>query len=288
MSNLPVKIFSIIFCAALVFGCKPSKHYKSKFPLPPQYVEANRVYDSTVYAIANTITTQPLQKNIIADSVKYAPFWVGTTNFGLRKPNMVIIHHTAQNSCEQTLNTFTLRRTQVSAHYVICKDGTLHQMLNDYLRAWHAGKGRWGNNDDVNSSSIGIEIDNNGVDTFTNAQINTLLGLLASLKKEYTIPQANFIGHGDIAPTRKVDPNIHFPWKLLADSGYGKWYGDTTAVQVPQGFDTMLGLKVIGYDITNMEATVAAFRRHFLQSSIKGALSPQEIKVLYALMLKFL
>jgi N-acetylmuramoyl-L-alanine amidase len=61
-----------------------------------------------------------------------APQWVGTTNFNLRKPNLVIIHHTAQNSCEQTLKTFTLPRTSVSAHYVICKDGIIHHMLNDY------------------------------------------------------------------------------------------------------------------------------------------------------------
>jgi N-acetyl-anhydromuramyl-L-alanine amidase AmpD len=48
--------------------------------------------------------------------------------------------------------------------YVICKDGTLHHMLNDYLRAWHAGVGKWEMR--INSTSIGIEIDNNGVDSF--------------------------------------------------------------------------------------------------------------------------
>src|SRR5450756_3250197 len=90
-----------------------------------------------------------------------------------------IIHHTEQNSCEQTLQTFTLPRTQVSAHYVICKDGTIHHMLNDYLRAWHAGNSRWGNLTDVNSSSIGIEIDNNGFEPFAEAQINSLVTLLS-------------------------------------------------------------------------------------------------------------
>ncbi len=145
--------------------------------------------------------------------------WVGTTNFGLRKPGFVIIHHTAQNSCEQTLQTFTLPRTQVSAHYVICKDGTVHHMLNDYLRAWHGGRASWGNDKDINSSSIGIELDNNGYDSFPAAQINSLLTVLDTLKLKYAIPAANFIGHADIAPTRKNDPNVTFSMAIA----FAKW-----------------------------------------------------------------
>ncbi len=96
-------------------------------------------------------------------------------NFDLRKPNFVIIHHTAQNGCPETLHTFTIKQSQVSAHYVICKDGTVHHMLNDYLRAWQAGLSKWGNNSDINSSSIGIELDNNGFEYFTDPQIASLL-----------------------------------------------------------------------------------------------------------------
>lgn len=70
--------------------------------------------------------------------------WVGTVNFNLRKPDYVILHHTAQDSMAQTLRTFTMTHTQVSAHYVIGRDGKTYQMLNDYLRAWHAGNARWG------------------------------------------------------------------------------------------------------------------------------------------------
>ena len=95
----------------------------------------------------------------------------------------MIIHHTAQNSCLQTLRTFTLPRTQVSAHYVICKDGTVYQMLNDYLRAWHAGVSKWGNVSDINSASIGIELDNNGFEPFTEPQMQNLLVVLDTLKK---------------------------------------------------------------------------------------------------------
>src|SRR4029079_295829 len=171
--------------------------------------------------------------------------WVGTTNFNLRKPNFVIIHHTAQNSCDQTLKTFTLTRTQVSAHYVICEDGTIHHMLNDYFRAWHGGVAKWGNNTDINSSSIGIEIDNDGKEPFTEPQISSLLTLLGNLKRAYSIPVANFLGHADIAPTRKNDPNVNFPWQRLADSGFGLWWSDTTGVTVPPDFNSLQALRII-------------------------------------------
>jgi N-acetylmuramoyl-L-alanine amidase len=209
--------------------------------------------------------------------------WVGTTNFNMRKPNFVIIHHTAQNSCDQTLKTFTLPRTQVSAHYVICKDGSIHHMLNDYLRAWHGGVSRWGSNTDINSSSIGIEIDNNGTDVFSDAQIASLLQLLQNLKKAYAIPVANFIGHSDIAPTRKVDPNVHFPWKRLADEGFGHWWSDTTGVIVPQGFHHLQALRIIGYDIKDSSAAIKAFKRKYLQQEGPASLSEGDHKVLYTL-----
>src|SRR6478735_10675738 len=161
------------------------------------YASSNKLYKQQAKAFAKTIKTYP-----ITDSLS-SPYFIGTTNFNLRKPNFVIIHHTAQNSCAQTLNTFTLQRTQVSAHYVICKDGTVHHMLNDYLRAWQAGLSKWGNNSDINSSSIGIELDNNGFEYFSEPQVNSLLILLDSLKTRFKIPQENIIGHGDIAPGRK-------------------------------------------------------------------------------------
>ena len=205
---------------------------------------------------------------IFSDSVKQPPYWVGTTNFGLRKPNFVIIHHTAQNSCEETLKTFTIPRTAVSAHYVICKDGTIHQMLNDYMRAQHAGISKWGNLIDINSSSIGIELDNNGYEPFDSLQINSLLVLLNRLKQKYTIPTANFIGHGDIAPTRKNDPNYRFPWKLLSTRGYGLWF-DNNLAPAPSNFNPYIALRIIGYDLKDTTAAIRSFKRHFLQDTTK-------------------
>jgi N-acetylmuramoyl-L-alanine amidase len=117
--------------------------------------------------LANT-QSSPLQNGT-------SPEWISTVNFNLRKPNFIIIHHTAQDSLQQTLKTFTLTRTQVSSHYVISDDGKIVQMLNDYLRAWHGGNAVWGKNTDINSASIGIELDNNGSEPFSEAQINLSL-----------------------------------------------------------------------------------------------------------------
>jgi N-acetylmuramoyl-L-alanine amidase len=205
---------------------------------------------------------------IFSDSVKQSPYWIGTTNFGLRKPNFVIIHHTAQNACEETLKTFITPRTAVSAHYVICKDGTIHQMLNDYMRAQHAGISKWGNLIDINSSSIGIELDNNGFEPFDSLQINSLLVLLNRLKQKYTIPTANFIGHGDIAPTRKNDPNFRFPWNTLSKAGFGLWF-DEILPPAPTNFNPYIALRIIGYDLKDTTAAVRSFKRHFLQDTTK-------------------
>ncbi|MEO6315997.1 MAG: N-acetylmuramoyl-L-alanine amidase [Chitinophagaceae bacterium] len=245
------------------------------------YRATNKIYRQEVKAFSKQLRSFPQQ-----DSLQPPPYAVGTTNFSLRKPNFVVIHHTAQNSCEQTLKTFTMAQTQVSAHYVICKDGTIHHMLNDYLRAWHGGAARWGSNSDINSSSIGIEIDNNGFETFTDAQVNSLLRLLANLKKQYNIPAANFVGHADIAPGRKVDPNRNFPWQQLASNGFGLWY-DTTCTQVPEHFNSLQALRIIGYNIQDSASAVYSFKLHFIQGDSSRMITEPDKKILFDLMTKY-
>ena len=186
------------------------------------YAATNQSYKAQVKAYAEALRAMP-PPTPGADSL-LGKYWVGTTNFNLRKPNYVVIHHTAQDSTAQTLKTFTMPSTQVSAHYVIGRDGRVYHMLNDYLRAWHGGVARWGNTTDINSASIGIELDNNGIEPFAEAQITSLMHILGGLKKAYGIPTANFIGHADIAPSRKNDPSALFPWKRLAANGFGLWY----------------------------------------------------------------
>jgi len=264
-------MFRIIFfllLISIVFCCSP-------------YAKTNRSYKRQAKQFAKTIRQYPVKDSFSTTH------WVGTTNFNLRKPNFVIIHHTAQKSCEQTLKTFTTPSTQVSAHYVICKDGTIHHMLNDYLRAWHGGVARWGNNTDINSNSIGIEIDNDGTEPFTTEQINSLQRLLSNIKKAYNIPAANFIGHADIAPTRKNDPNVNFPWRQLADSGYGLWWDDTTGISVPSTFNSLQALRIVGYDIRDTSAAIQAFKRKYEQLDKDSVFTSSDLKVLFMLYKKY-
>ena len=265
------QIITILLLTVAAFSCTRSPYYAT-----------NKAYKTQAKTFANVLKAYPL-----ADTVFGNTDFVGTTNFGMRKPNFVIIHHTAQNSCEQTLITFTNVKSQVSAHYVICKDGTVHHMLNDYLRAFHAGVSKWGNTVDINSASIGIEIDNNGFEKFTDEQINSLLTLLATLKKVYTIPSANFIGHADIAPTRKNDPNIYFPWKTLSQKGFGLWQDDMLQVAVDSSFNHLQALRIIGYDVKDSTAAIRAFKRHFMQDSAKR-ITEEDRRVLQNLYKKYI
>lgn len=207
--------------------------------------------------------------------------WVGTVNFNLRKPNFIIIHHTAQDSIQQTLKTFTLKSSNVSAHYIVSRDGKIIHMLNDYLRAWHAGNGSWGKNTDLNSTSIGIELDNNGTEPFSDLQINSLLALLTKLKKDYNIPTQNIIGHADVAPTRKKDPSALFPWKLMASNGFGVWPDEILPCPPPE-FNAEQGLQIIGYNTTNLSAAIMAFKLHFIQTEVNDILDEKTISTIYS------
>jgi N-acetylmuramoyl-L-alanine amidase len=248
----------------------------------PPYSATNKVYKRQAKAYAARLTDLP---GIVAnDTIIPPPYFVGTTNFTMRKPNFVVLHYTDQAAVEQTLKVFTIPRTEVSAHYVISRNGTVYHMLSDYLRAHHAGLGRWGNVTDMNSCSIGIELDNNGSEPFADAQVASLLAVLRQLKQTYNIPTANFIGHSDFAPARKKDPGILFPWKTLAQNGFGLWYADTLG-SAPAGFSHLLALRIIGYDTHDTTAAIRAFKRHYMQDTTRH-LTTADLSVLYDLMNK--
>jgi N-acetylmuramoyl-L-alanine amidase len=213
--------------------------------------------------------------------------YASAMHYDVRKPSFVMIHHTSQANLAQTIRTFQLPHTKVSSHYVIGRDGRMVQMLNDYLRGWHAGRGKWGSITDMNSVSIGIELDNNGKEPFPDAQINSLLILLDTLKTKYSIPQKNFIGHADFAPGRKDDPNVFFPWQLLAERGFGIWYNPNYLVAPPMNFNPIDALKLMGYDMTNQEAAIKSFKRKYIKSDLTGILTEKDTAVLSDLYRKY-
>lgn len=253
---------------------------KEPEPLPvvtKTIISIDNAYTRQLYTFKDTISK--MGSTALDNGIQTK--WISTVNFNLRKPNFIIIHHTAQDSLQQTIKTFTLTRTQVSAHYVIADDGSVVQMLNDYMRAWHAGRGSWGKDTDLNSSSIGIELDNNGTEPFSEAQITSLMALLSKLKKEYNIPTQNIIGHSDIAPSRKTDPSVLFPWKTLAENGFGVW-ADETLEPAPITFNIEQGLRIIGYDTKNLSAAIMAFKIHFIQTEVNAILDEKTINTIYS------
>jgi N-acetylmuramoyl-L-alanine amidase len=206
-------------------------------------------------------------------------------NFNERQPNFVIIHHTSNDSAEPALRTLTSPAAQVSSHYLIARDGKIIYLVDEAVRAWHAGESYWGGNRDLNSSSIGIELDNNGNEPFAEPMMQSLLALLADLKARYKIPAANFLAHGDIAPGRKTDPSRWFPWKRLADAGYGVWC-EPPFPGAPSGQDDAVLLIAFGYDVSNLEAAVGAFRRRFLAQDSASPLTEYDRALLYCLIMR--
>ena len=212
--------------------------------------------------------------------------WVPSPNYNDRQPVLIVLHHTEQDSVQESLDTLRSANSggKVSSHYLVGSDGELYQLGADGERAWHAGGGRWGGFTDLNSTSIGIEIDNNGDSPFTQPQIASLLRLLDDLCKRYNIPRSQIIGHADLAPTRKADPSRYFPWRQLAEAGFGLW-PDPKHGPAPAGFDSWMAMQAFGYALDDRAAAARAFHRRFRGSdSLPAELDAEDARILYSLL----
>lgn len=209
--------------------------------------------------------------------------WVASPNHDIRRPVLIVLHFTNQHSVQESLDTLRTKNSggPVSSHYLVGADGHVYQLVSDQLRAWHAGPGRWGTITDVNSASIGIELDNDGATPFAQPQIDSLLRLLTDLTERLRIPRTQIIGHEDFAPTRKNDPGPLFPWQQLATAGFGLW-PQGELIDPPADFDPWMALAVVGYPLDDRAATVRSFHHHF--RGIEGdALDAQDLRILYNL-----
>lgn len=183
-------------------------------------------------------------------------------NFGERpvgaSVSLVVLHYTAMEGCEDAMTRLCDPDCEVSAHYLIAADGALFRMVDEGKRAWHAGAGAWGGQDDVNSRSIGIELDNDGATPFTEDLMTTLHALLSDLLDRHDLPPKAVIGHSDMAPERKRDPGRHFDWSRLVASGLSIW----PEPAIPTDF--LSDAARFGYPTEKGEAVVLeAFRQRF-------------------------
>ena len=145
-------------------------------------------------------------------------------NFNSRnnsKIQLIIIHYTALKNATDAISYLCRKEKKVSSHYLISQNGTVYNLVEDKFRAWHAGQSFWQGMTDINSISIGIELDyslkgkNN---KFSFKMISSLKKLLLKLQKIYKINKNNILAHSDVAPFRKKDPGSKFPWKSLSRS----------------------------------------------------------------------
>lgn len=139
------------------------------------------------------------------------------------RPDILLLHFTNMISAEAAVARLCDPEARVSCHYVIAEDGRLWQLVDEEMRAWHAGLGCWGDIDEVNSRSIGIELANRGTLPFPEPQMRVLEALMRQVMARWDIPPARVIGHSDMAPDRKDDPGPHFDWRRLALQGLAVW-----------------------------------------------------------------
>lgn len=206
--------------------------------------------------------------------------------------DILLLHYTGMQSAEEAIARLRDPAAKVSAHYVIEEDGTIHRLVPEDRRAWHAGVSRWQRAENINARSIGIELVNPGHEwgyrPFPEPQMAALERLAFDIVARHNIPPARVLGHSDVAPTRKQDPGELFDWARLARLGLGLW--PRPDYQPPQGLpalapgqsgpavlDLQIALDAIGYWVEGTglydpvtEAAVTALQRHFRGSCVDG------------------
>jgi N-acetylmuramoyl-L-alanine amidase len=184
-------------------------------------------------------------------------------NFSERRdgaqPDLIVIHYTAMPTCAEARHRLCDPSVEVSAHWLIAEDGTVEQLVDEAMRAWHAGAGAWAGVSDVNSRSIGIELANAGDAPFPEPQMAALERLLPAIMGRWNIPPERIIAHSDMAPERKRDPGPRFDWRRLALQGLALWPGGEGDGTAP----LLVSLAALGYPETAPEALLQAFRLRF-------------------------
>ncbi len=191
---------------------------------------------------------------------------------------MVVIHYTAMQTADAACARLCDEQAEVSAHYLIAEQGDIIQLVDENMRAWHAGAGAWGDVVDVNTHSIGIELANTGDVPFAAAQMDALEGLLSSILSRWDIPAARVIGHSDMAPARKFDPGPRFDWQRLALVGLSIW-PNVVKTDVIDWSEFERYARIFGYRTGDRTALLSAFRLRFLPHKT-GGLDAKDISVI--------
>ena len=216
--------------------------------------------------------------------------WHPSPNFGPRDQgpgvSLIVLHYTAMDSAEAALQRLCDPAFEVSAHYLIGDDGTLWQMVREADRAWHAGPGSWGGEGDVNSRSIGIELDNPSDLPFPAIQMEVLQTLLREVLARHDLPEEAVIGHSDMAPERKRDPGRRFDWRVLAAAGLSIWPEPVQECPAPDEERFLADARRFGYPETDVARLLDAVRQRF-RPEAAGPLSPEDMSIVADLARRF-
>jgi N-acetylmuramoyl-L-alanine amidase len=191
-------------------------------------------------------------------------------------------------------------RSKVSCHYLVDETGEIVQMVDEATRAWHAGQSSWQGESDINSRSIGIEIQNPGLRygyrAFPDAQMRAVIALSKDIIARNGIRPERVLAHSDVAPGRKIDPGELFDWRMLHETGVGHW-----VEPAPIGIDTGLTAGAAGPEVERLQSALAgygyglpvtgeygdrtatvvsAFQLHFRQARVDGIADRSTVETL--------
>jgi N-acetylmuramoyl-L-alanine amidase len=244
----------------------------------------------------------------------------------------IVVHYTRENFAESV--RLLVYEGGVSSHYLIPEreDTTyrnkllsIYQLVEENMRAWHAGLSEWQGRRGLNDQSIGIELvyvpecsdyylNTTGLretlalqecefGEFDDKQIELLISLLKSIQSRYPdIHPTAIVGHSDIAPQRKTDPGPAFPWKKLYKKGIGAWYEQARVDKYTNIFEQrlpsmkliQLALHAYGYGLLESgeldlatQNTLNAFQMHFTPEDISGTPSLITCATLFALLERY-
>ncbi|MGI9475283.1 MAG: N-acetylmuramoyl-L-alanine amidase [Hyphomicrobiaceae bacterium] len=225
---------------------------------------------------------------------------------GTSKPRLLVLHYTGLETAKRSIDVLCDPACEVSCHYLIDDDGRVTQMVSEADRAWHAGKSFWRGEKDINSHSVGIEIQNpghaHGYPDFPDTQMAAVERLALDIIARHGMAADNVLAHSDIAPQRKIDPGEKFDWRRLNRTGVGHWVApcDLGEALALDRFDAETPdarvrtcqelLAQYGYDIAThgrLDAAtgrvISAFQRHFRPARVDGLPDDSTIATLRAL-----
>ena len=203
---------------------------------------------------------------------------------GVKRPSLLILHYTGMSSAAKAIDWLAREESRVSCHYVIDEAGTITQMVPERLRAWHAGVSFWRGERDINSHSIGIEIQNpgheHGYPAFPPRQMAAVIALGKDIVARNAMRSDGVLAHSDVAPARKVDPGEKFKWAELAHHGLGEWVRPSPVKPEDAG----LGTGATGGTVQSAQEMLAAYG---YEIAATGTLDAATSKVLRAFQLHF-